>query len=409
LFSNNRIGATAALFFNLTAAMTLGSVLATSDQIVVTTSCFVLYFLSRLNESGRGEWWLAVGAAFGLGMCSKYTTLFFGVSLLAWLIIVPERRHWLVSPWSWAGALVALTIFSPVLLWNADHHWASILYQGKRMVVHAWTFRYLGEFIFSQFGLATPPLFVLGCISLFWGLRQPTEPLPARILLAALIWPFLLYFSWHAIHERVQGNWPEAMYPALMVACAGVVHQLQARTGRLALVASWSRHSAIPLGLTVAIAAYLQSIVGVLPLGPTDPTSRMLGVGWPELATNIDRLRAVAHARVVLTTDYQANSWLAFYLPSHTPVEQVNQRIRWVNEPVPGQGLFAGAAIYVCRLRCEKLPELAMKYSSVELLDTLARTRYGVEIEKYSVYRLTGPHGPTLDPVETQWHPGAPE
>ena len=80
-------------------------------------------------------------------MLSKYTTIFFAVSILAWLLLVPEQRKWLVTPWPWISGLIALAVFSPTLIWNAQHHWASVLYQYNRLVVHEWSLRYLGEFI----------------------------------------------------------------------------------------------------------------------------------------------------------------------------------------------------------------------------------------------------------------------
>src|ERR1700682_5680687 len=127
LFHDPRVGATAALFFNLTLAMACGSVLATPDSAVMVTTCFLLLSLAKLAETGRGEWWLVVGVAFGLGMFSKYSTLFFAASILIWVLAVPELRKWLFSPWPWAGAVIALLIFSPVLVWNAAHGWGSVL------------------------------------------------------------------------------------------------------------------------------------------------------------------------------------------------------------------------------------------------------------------------------------------
>ncbi|MHA0111275.1 glycosyltransferase family 39 protein, partial [Klebsiella pneumoniae] len=85
---------------------------------------------------------LAVGAAFGLGLCSKYTTIFFAVSILAWVLVIPAQRRWLLTPWPWLGGLVALAVFSPVLIWNAQHQWASIVYQSGRLVIARWTCRY---------------------------------------------------------------------------------------------------------------------------------------------------------------------------------------------------------------------------------------------------------------------------
>ena len=45
---------------------------------------------------------------------------------------VPGRRRVLLHPAPWAGALIALAIFSPVLIWNAQHGWVSFAYQGGR-------------------------------------------------------------------------------------------------------------------------------------------------------------------------------------------------------------------------------------------------------------------------------------
>ena len=399
LFNSERLGATAALFFNLTLVMTVGSLLATSDEVVVTTTCFLLYALSRLNETGRGEWWLAVGAAFGLGMFSKYTTAFFAVSMLAWLVIVPERRKWLISPWAWAGGALALIIFSPVLLWNYEHHWASLVYQSNRMVVHAWTLRYLGELVASTLGMATPPIFILGCIGLFWSARQQSAPLSSRVLLGAMVWPIFIYFAWHSLHERVQGNWPEPLYPAFVVAAALAVHQLRGRTGILATTARWSARSALPIGVLLAAAVYSQAIFGLLPLGRKDPTSRMLGAGWPELAVKIDQTRAQLQLPLIVTTEYEPAGWLSFYLPTSTPVEQLTQRIRWVNEPAPDAALLAGPALYVCKNECSRLDVIKGKYATVEFVQTFARTRDNVEIEHYSVYRLAAPLAPVLDPL----------
>ena len=127
--------------------------------------------LAELHRSGRGQWWLTAGAAFGLGLCSKYTTAFFAVSILAWLIAVREHRRWLISLWAWGGGLLALALFSPVLVWNAQHQWASLVYQSGRLTVYVWTLRYLMEFVCALLILATPPIFVLGVV----GLATPTH------------------------------------------------------------------------------------------------------------------------------------------------------------------------------------------------------------------------------------------
>ena len=211
LFKDERVGATAALYFNLTLLVAVGSALATPDNAVVAATAFLLLTLAKLYDTGRGAWWLAIGVAFGVGMLSKYTTIFFAVSILAWLLLVPELRKWLVTPWPWLSGAIALAVFSPTLIWNAQHHWASVLYQYNRLVVHEWSLRYLGEFLATQFGMATPSVFILGAMGLVALLRggrvAQRAPVGQRHGVAD---PFVFRLAY--LHGRVEGNWPEPIY-----------------------------------------------------------------------------------------------------------------------------------------------------------------------------------------------------
>ncbi|MGC1560320.1 MAG: glycosyltransferase family 39 protein, partial [Bradyrhizobium sp.] len=129
LFGGRRLAATATILLNVTLMAAVGTLIVTPDSPLLVASSFVMFFLAKVLESGRGAWWLAVGAAVGTALLSKYTALFFGPAILIWLVSVPKLRRWLVSPWPLLGALVALVVFSPVILWNADHEWVSFIKQ----------------------------------------------------------------------------------------------------------------------------------------------------------------------------------------------------------------------------------------------------------------------------------------
>ncbi len=186
LCGGERAGAAAALFFNLTLTMSVGSMLATSDASVVMMSAFVLWALAKLNESGRGLWWLAVGASLGLGMWAKYTTAFFAFGIAIWLLAVLDKRKWFFSPWPYLGALVGLIVFAPVLIWNANHEWASVAYQSSRIVTQHFRIAYPLELIGSQIGIATPPIFILAVIGLIWGHKDAAYRSAATLLLALI-------------------------------------------------------------------------------------------------------------------------------------------------------------------------------------------------------------------------------
>lgn len=395
LFNNDRAGATAALYFNLTLAIAAGSIVATPDNPVVIATAILMLTLAKLLETGRGVWWLAIGLAFGVGMLSKYTTIFFAVSILVWLLLVPQLRKWLLTPWPWLAGVIALAVFSPTLIWNAQHGWASVDYQYQRLVVHEWSLRYFGEFLLTQAGLATPPIFVLGTMGLIAFLRGEGGPFAARVLVSAMVWPITIYFAWHSLHGRVEGNWPEPIYPAFVIAAAVAVESVTWR-GVWAGVELWSRRLAVPVGLGIAFCIYLQAAFAVIPLNGVDPTAQNLGAGWKQLAAKMDQLRIEMGAPVVLTINQRVTGWLAFYLPSRPPVEQINYRIRWVNAPEPDPALFRGTMMAVCIHDCDAM--LRGRFESVERVTTLIRSRRGVPIDDYSVYRLTGPIGPPLDP-----------
>lgn len=396
LFDDERIGATAALYFNLTLAVAVGSELATPDNAVLASSSFLLLTLVKLYQTGRGAWWLAIGLAFGVGMLSKYTTVFFAVSIFAWLLLVPQQRKWLATPWPWLAGVIALVVFSPTLIWNAEHHWASVSYQFNRLVVHEWSLRYFGEFLATQAGIATPPIFILGCMGLAALLRGDGGPLGARVLINAFVWPMAIYFAWHTLHGRVEGNWPEPIYVAFVVAAAVAAERIK-WPGAWAVLARWSQHLAVPVGLAIAAVIYLQAAFGLIPLGPTDPTARALGAGWKELGAQMDDVRRRIGAPVVLTLDYGTAAWLKFYLPSHPAVEQINGREWWINSPSPDPALFRGAMMYVCTAGCDDVPGLRTRFSTVEQVASLTRVRRGTPIQDYRIYKLAGPIGPPID------------
>src|SRR5215831_6721651 len=49
----------------VTMIASVGTLIVTPDAPLLVASSFVLFFLAKVLETGRGVWWLAVGAAVG--------------------------------------------------------------------------------------------------------------------------------------------------------------------------------------------------------------------------------------------------------------------------------------------------------------------------------------------------------
>ena len=84
----------------------------------------IAYFTMRLLNTENPRWWLAVGAAAGFGLLTKYSILFYFAGLLAGIIFTGARRY-LLSKWFWAGVAVALLIFLPNFVWLLRHDFIS--------------------------------------------------------------------------------------------------------------------------------------------------------------------------------------------------------------------------------------------------------------------------------------------
>src|SRR5580692_44740 len=396
LFGGRRLACTATLLLNATLMAAVGTMIVTPDAPLLVASSFVLFFLAKVLETGRGAWWLAVGVAVGAALLSKYTALFFGPAILIWLVTVPKLRRWLMSPWPYLGGVVALAIFSPVILWNADHQWVSFIKQIGRARIEDFRPAFIGELIPTQIAFATPLVFILGAMGLFALLRRRDGASAARMLINTTFWTIVAYFIWHSLHARVEANWFAPVYPAFAIAAAVAANltQWDARQQRLV---DFCLRWAAPLGIAMFALLIVQANTGVLSGYRRDATVRSVGVGWRELAAGIESVRMRVGASCVLAPDYGTTSWLAFYLPKGTCVLQQAQRFRWVNMPEPDPALLAGKLLYVDEVRAGGQPQLKQAFERVEPIAQIPRKRGPLTIETYQLDLRDGAKGSVLD------------
>ena len=390
-----RVAATAAILLNITLMAAAGTLIVTPDAPLLVASSFVLFFLAKVLQTDRGAWWLAVGAAVGFALLSKYTALLFGPAVLIWLVSVPKLRRWLMSPWLYLGGLVALAIFSPVILWNADHQWVSFIKQLGRARIENFRPTFIGELIPTQIAFATPLVFMLGAMGLYTLFRQKAGAPAARALINATFWTITAYFIWHSLHARVEANWFAPVYPAFAISAAVAAH-LTRWGARQQRVVDFCLRWAAPIGILMFALLIVQANTGVLSGYRRDATVRSVGVGWRELAGEIEAVRARLGAGCVLAPDYGTTGWLAFYLPPGTCVIQPTQRIRWINMPEPDPRLLSGKLLYVD----EERPGVTLYlqgFTGVERVAELKRKRGPLAIETYALDLLDGARGQVLD------------
>lgn len=390
LFPGRGAGLPAAALLNATLLLGVGSVTMTPDTPLILFWTAAVWAVASAHRTGQGWWWLLAGGFAGGALLSKYTAALLGVGFGLWLLLVPAvRRTWLRTPWPWAGGLVAVALFAPVVAWNAAHGWASFAKQGGR--VGDWqplrAAQFLGELLVGQVGLATPVVLAVCAAGAWTALRRCRSGDPGWALSAATTWPGVLVFAQHALGDRVQANWLAVLYPGAAIAAgaAGV------RYWKLAALS----------GLVLTGAAYAQATLAVLPLPrPADPALIRLA-GWDRLTAETDAARRSTGAAWIAAEEYGLASELAWHAgAAGTPVIGAEPR-RWslFDLPAPGDALPVEPGIVIQSTRRREPPDPAL-WTDVEPLGELLRGRDGVEAERYRLYRarLRGRGGATLLP-----------
>lgn len=350
----------AAQLFTLLPIATLGLVIATPDAVLFATAMVALLAVERalatpVRSLASFAWWTLAGVALGGAFVAKYTAVLLPMGLVIACLMHPALRRRFLDAGPWVASVLALTIFAPVVLWNALNDWASFRFQlghGFNPSVRGNPLSRELEMIGGQAGLASPILFGLMAIVVWFALRDgwrsrataaPTDLSARRFALAMVAVVPLGFFAISAWRRSVEANWPAMIYPGALMLLA--TSEWPAARG-----VWWRRGLWLAAGLLAIVA--VQAWRPVLPLAPRkDPIAR--AHGWPRLAAAVDRASRDPFLdgtvdRWIAADRYQDASELAFHLPGQPTVfalnlgGRTNQYDIWPNafgKVRPGDGL----------------------------------------------------------------------
>jgi 4-amino-4-deoxy-L-arabinose transferase-like glycosyltransferase len=378
----------AALYYGLLMAK------VSPDVALIPFAVAMLWALVRLSESRNPLWWLAAGVFAGLALLSKFTAFMLVPAVVAFMLVPDWRRRWLLSPYPWLAALIAVLVFLPVLIWNAQHEWASFRFQFVRATAnHELSLRTMGDFIGLQFGLVgfvLLPVVLSGVTLTAWrGYRRGDAV--AILLSTAVIVPFC-YFFWKSLNLRVGDTWPMFMWPAGFAAAAINIAMLP-REGRPAWIIkstiSWA-NAAVASGIVFVVLVFLYYVVSPWNfIGRTDPIGGE--AGYEQV---VDRAQAELQkigATWIATTDYRTYAMLRWFLRDRVPVIQINERGRFMGFRDPGMSKIGGhTGLYVAREPDNASPLWAATTAVREPLERVDRSWRGIVMDTYALEKLTG-------------------
>ncbi|HEV7357121.1 MAG TPA: glycosyltransferase family 39 protein, partial [Steroidobacteraceae bacterium] len=302
----------------------LSGLLMTPDAVMVAAWAGALYFLERALLAGQSRAWLFAGVCLGIGMISKYSIALLGAAAVAFMLWDRESRRWWRRPEPYLAALLALAIFSPVIIWNAQHDWASFAFQTSRRLAEKPQFA-LHKLIGSILVLITP----MGALAAAALLRRPAArpfapgAIRRRRLTGLAILVPLSVFAVFSLRHEVKLDWTGALWTAALPAMgfAMTKHAGMDRFGN-AIRAAWMPTILVML---LIYGAGLQYLVLGLPRVGYDKHIEAVPVGWRDLSAHImsvanTNARETGSDLLIVGMDrYAIASELAFYGGAHQP------------------------------------------------------------------------------------------
>ena len=299
----------------------LAGMLMTPDAPLTAAWAASMYFLERALIAGRPRAWIWAGLSMGLGLLSKYTIALLGAGTFLFMVLDPASRRWFRRWEPYAAVCIAAAVFSPVLLWNAEHEWASFAFQTSRRLAEAPRFS-LHRLVAAALVLLTPTgLFAAGA-ALAGGPSVPGAPSlddstlrPRRFMRIAVLVPLSVFVVFSLRHE-VKLDWTGAPWAAALPLMAfGAEPHAPGRMNRW-LRAAWP--ATLICMLLVYGGVFYHLVLGIPGLGLTSHTE-LVPVGWRDFGRQIDGVADAVRARygedllVVGMDRYAIASERAFY------------------------------------------------------------------------------------------------
>ncbi|MCH9058615.1 MAG: glycosyltransferase family 39 protein [Planctomycetes bacterium] len=371
---DRRAGFFAAVCTLLAPIFQVSAVLMTIDGPYVAAWAVAAWAAWRALER-RSRWaWVVLGTALAVGFLFKYTIVLLVPGLLLYALMRRRRLHlharW--KRWAFSATAVALAGVAPVVIWNAQHDWATVRHLLGHVAMPGgdvstsdgwwrWDPMWTVVLIASQVAMLGGNMFLALYSTGTAMARRRAEPRawPGRAFLICCAAPILVFYLAVTLFAPGEANWPMAGFVTLLALCGwGVVEAMDRfrhmmvvwkslpdkprpwwgvirRKPELHRQMAW--HATVVIGLVagtaslrldwaapsinwiVSTAAHVAGRVGIGP-GQADrviPLGRMMEA--PTVAAEVDRwleeLRASTRREpFVISQHYGRASQLAFYL-----------------------------------------------------------------------------------------------
>lgn len=177
----------------------------TYNSLMIIFWALTLYFFILLEKTKKITYFYLSGLSIGLLLLSKYSGILLLIALCFICLFYKKYRFIVKNKHFYFSLILAFFIFSPVIIWNFQHHWISILFQlqhGYAMKMNQSLLQYI-IYNVMDYNL---PLCALVILSVAHYKKLFREPL---VLLTIPTFFVLIFFSFSSHPED---NWSAPFY-----------------------------------------------------------------------------------------------------------------------------------------------------------------------------------------------------
>ena len=279
----------------------LGHRLTTQTLSMTAWVALALIAATALAED-RPRLWLVAGLVAGVGLNGKHDVVVCLLGLFVGVAATREVRHHLRTVWWWAGGALALLLWLPDLLWQAQHDWP--------------VFTLSADIRGEYGGVGGALLYVLQALLVF-------SPLMSLVWIAGLV-ALCRRAHWRSLRPLA---WSFTVTFAFFLLTGGKAYYLAGAVPPLlaagAVVLAERRHRLVAVGVVLVLSGAVAWPAG-LPLLPPRTYAgsfytaidddQLETIGWPQLVAGVRAaLAPLPKGAVVFTGNYGEAGALEWY------------------------------------------------------------------------------------------------
>ncbi|MFK5855429.1 MAG: glycosyltransferase family 39 protein [Bacteroidota bacterium] len=349
-----------------------------------------------------------IGVIIGLGILSKYTTVFlwFGIGLY----ILAYNRHWLKSRWLYYAMTATAIIILPILIWNFQNDFISITFHSERVEMSGYSinFNYLLTELLGELLYNNPINFVIIIIAIIASMRGKLDmdKKYSRIILLMGL-PIIVTFLIFSLFRSTLPHWTAPGYTTLIPLAAVYLSQrISTNYSRLPIAIV----SSLALVIIIIVVGIAQVNFGIFTIdktteyhriGKNDPSLDLYGYSQTGEAFRQIVKRDIDSELMSETSFYTGSNWFPlanydYYAASPAGMKSMGigklsriHKYAWINKDQGGFKLGLDA-YYITDSRQYNKPDTIFYEYFEEIIsaDTIQIYRNGKVAKRAFVFRM---------------------